>query len=297
MRPLLAAVLLAFAVPGAVRSEELPASGEATAAPFYKAGLKGTVGSGHYKGRSAYFQLGRDWTAKGTYSDYRFDGSTGTTRSLGVKLGWQGESLSLGANFSAVPRNDSYSNRAFGLDASYVFNLNDDDADGGGFEEVETAFWWNQTRHLQVIPATPLLPVAREFVINQHDLGASVSVTAWDFTLSVDGTKTHYDQDFSGLPRAALLRPRLGETADLVNGFPDAAGSARLEWGAYRVCVPYVSAAVTRYKIQPQPNSATYGLGATMRRGRYGLDLGYELTRVKGASDSKYLTFAGAVKF
>lgn len=290
------AALLILVAPFAARAQDSDAPTSVDAPPHYKAGLKGMVGTGGYVGRGAYLQLGFETSVKASYSDYRYDGSTGTTRTFGLKLAHQAESWSFSANASATPLNDSYSNRAWGVEGSYIVSLGSDD-DDGGLDELEFGGWWGQTRHHQRVPATPLVPAPRDVIINQHDLGLTTSLTGWDFTLSLDGSKSHYDQDFSILPRAALLRPRLGEAVELVNGFPDASGAARLEWARYRAFIPYAGVTVTRFKLQPQPNSTTSSVGATVKWEGLSLDLGYERTRVKGAPDSKYLTFAGAYKF
>ena len=134
-------------------------------------------------------------------------------------------------------------------------------------------------------------------VINQHDLGLSAALTAWDFTASLDAYRSIYDQDFSQLPVAVRFRPRLAQAASLVNGFPERSGSARLEYGRWRACIPYVSAAATRYSIQPQPASLTSGAGVALKYGGLGVDLGYELVRQKGSPDTKYFNFGGSFKF
>ncbi len=269
------------------------------AKPLWKTGVRGTVGSSHYVGRGAYLQYGDDWRVKGSYSDYRQDGSTGTVRTASVRGGYQGENLSAGASFSVSPRNANYANRSFGLDGSWTFFLADgkDDAAPSGLEEVELGGWWTQTRHSQIIPATIFAVRERNVVINQHDLGVSAALTGWDFTLSLDASRTFYDQDFSALPSAALQIQRLGQTAALVNGFPDRSGSVRLEYERWKRAVPYVSFSATRYKIQPQPASATSGVGVAFKQGAFGLDLGLERTRQKGSPDTKYFNFGGSFRF
>lgn len=286
LRTSLLALLL---LPAAARAED-------AALPLWKTSVRGTVGTGGYTGRGASLQFGDAWKLKGTYSDYAFDGSTGTTRTGALRGSYQGENLSAGINVSVTPRNDSYANRSFGADAAWLFVLDDSD-DPSGLEEAEVGLFWNQTRHSLIVPATPAVPQARNVVINQHDLGLSASLTGWDFTLSLDASRTVYDQDFSGLPAAVRLRPRLTETAALVNGFPERNASARLEWARWSAFVPYSSVSVTRYEIQPQPNSTTGTAGAALKYGPFGLDLSYELVRVKGSADSKYFNFSASAKF
>jgi hypothetical protein len=286
--PVLACVLMLSAA--AVRAEE------GDAKPLWKSGVRGTVGSGGYAGRGAYLQFGDLWRVKGSYSDYRYDGSTGTTRTLSLRGSYQGESLSAGLTASAVPRNDSYANRSLGADGSWTFVLDDGD-EPSGLEELELGAFWGQTRHSQIVPATRALPRERDVIINQHDLGVTAAVTAWDATLSVDAFRSVYDQDFGDLPAAARRIPRLGETASLVNGFPERSGTARLEYGRWKAFAPYVSLTATRYKIQPQPASTTGGAGAAIKYAGFGLDLGYEVVRQKGSPDTKYFNFGGSVKF
>lgn len=277
---------------GAVRAEE----GDAKPIGI-KTGVRGTVGTGGYVGRGAYLQFGDAWRVKGSYSDYRYEDSTGTTRTAGLRASYQGENLAAGLTASVTPRNDSYANRSFGADGGWTFLLNEGAEDSSGLEELELGAFWAQTRHSQIIPATPVLPQERNIIINQHDLGLTAALTGWDVTLSVDASRSLYDQNFDDLPAAARRRPRLGEALSLVNGFPERAGSARLEYGRWRACVPYVSVAASRYKIQPQPASLTASAGAALKYGGLGVDLGYEVVRQKGASDTKYFSFGGSFKF
>lgn len=261
-----------------------------------RTGARATIGTGGYVGRGAHLQFGDAWKIKASYSDYRFNGSTGTTRTGGLRGSYQGDHLSLGLTASVTPRNDFYANHSFGADGSWTFFFDEDDS-GSGFEDFELGAFWSQTRHSQLIPITPAQPVQRNVIINQHDLGLSAAITGWDTTLSVDASRSVYDQDFDNLPAAARRRPRLSQTVALVNGFPERSGSVRLEYAGWRACVPYISAATTRYQIQPQPATLTSSAGVTLRSGGLGVDLGYELVRQKGTADTKYFNFGGSFKF
>ena len=288
--PVLACVLIFSAA--AVRAEESDAK------PLWKAAARGTVGTGGYLGRGASLQYGDAWRLKGSYSDYRFDASTGTTRTAGLRASYQAENLSAGLSASVTPRNDAYANRSFGADGSWTFLLGEGrDAGASGLEDLELGAFWSQTRHSQIVPATPAFPRERNVVINQHDLGLTAALTAWDATLSLDASRSVYDQDFDDLPTAAVRVRRLGEAATLVNSFPERSGSARLEYGRWRTCVPYVAFTAIRYHIQPQPALTTTGAGVSLRYGGLGVDLGYELVRQKGSPDSKYFNFGGSFKF
>lgn len=288
--PLLLSLLLLL--PVAARAQE----GEPEPVGI-KTGVRETVGTGGYLGRGAYLQYGDAWRVKGSYSDYRFDGSTGTTRTVGLRGSYQGENLAAGLTVSITPRNDAYANRAFGVDGGWTFIL-DDSEEPAGLEELELGAWWSQTRHSQLVfpGAVGVLP-ERNIVINQHDLGVSAALTGWDTTLSVDAFRTIYDQNFDNLPTAAIRIRRLTETAALVNGFPERGGSIRLDYSRWREVSPFVSFTATRYKIQPQPASATAGAGVALKYRGFGADLGYELVRQKGSTDTKYLSFGASFKF
>lgn len=282
---------LALTIPAAARAQE----GEPEPIGV-KTGARGTIGTGGYLGRGAFLQYGQNWLVRANYSDYRFDGSTGTTRTAGLRASYQGDNLSVGVMASVTPRNDFYANRAFGVDGGWTFVLDDSD-EPSFFEEFELGAWWGQTRHSQVVPATRTLPIVRDVIVNQHDFGVSASLTAFDATLSVDAYRSIYDQDFDDVPAAARRRPRLAQTAALVNGFPERGGSARLDYSRWRAFSPFVSIAATRYKIQPQPATATAAAGASFRFRGFAGDLGYELVRQKGTADTKYLTFGASFKF
>src|SRR3989338_995065 len=101
-----------------------------------KAALRGTVGTGGYVGRGASLQYGSEWQIRGSYSDYRFDGSTGTKLTGGLRASYQGENLAAGLTFSITPRHDFYANRAWGADAGWTFILDDSD-EPSGLEEFE----------------------------------------------------------------------------------------------------------------------------------------------------------------
>lgn len=261
-----------------------------------KASARATFGSGDYLGRGAGLQFGRDWQIKGSYSDYRFDGSTGTMRTIGLRASYQGENLAVGLTASVTPRNDSYANRAYGADAGWVFILDDSD-EPTSLEDLDLSAWWSQTRHSQIVPATPALPTRRDVIINQNDFGVAAALTGWDTTLSVDAFRAVYDQDFNNIPAAARRRPRLAETAALVNGFPERGGSVRLDYSRWRAFSPYVSLVTTRYKIQPQPATVTAGAGAAFGHGGFAADVGYEVVRQKGSDDTKYLSVSGSFRF
>jgi hypothetical protein len=289
MKHLLAVVFLLCA--GAVRADEPGAKPAGV-----KTGLQATVGSGGYLGRSAYVQYGAEWRVKGGYSDYRYDSSTGTTRTLSLRGSYQGERLAAGVKLSVTPRNDAYANRAFGVDAGWTFILDDAD-EPTGLSELELGGWWTQTRHSQIVPKTLAVNRERDVVINQHDLGLSAALTGWDFTLAIDAFRSLYDQDFGALPTAAIRLPRLGETASLVNSFPERGGGVNLEYMGWEHVTPYVTISTTKYKIQPQPATTTTGAGVALKRGAFGLDLGLERTHQAGAKDTRYFTFGGSFRF
>jgi hypothetical protein len=278
MKALIAVVFLACA--GTASAEE------GGMKPLVKTGLQATVGSAGYVGRSAYIQYGDAWRVKGGYSDYRYDGSTGTTRTLSLRGAYQGEHLAAGVKLSVTPRNGPYANRAFGADAGWTFTLDDAD-EPSGLSELELGGWWTQTRHSQIVPRTLAVNRERDVVINQHDLGLSAALTGWDLTLSVDAFRSLYDQDFNALPTAAIRLPRLGETASLVNSFPERGGSVSLEYLGWDNATPYASLSTTKYKIQPRPATTTAGLGVALKRGPFGLDLGVERTHQAGATDTR----------
>lgn len=57
--------------------------------PLWKGAVRGAVGTGSYVGRGVSLQYGDAWRLKGSYSDYRYDGSTGTTRTAGLRASYQ----------------------------------------------------------------------------------------------------------------------------------------------------------------------------------------------------------------
>lgn len=292
MRSLLAVLccVAALAAPAAA-AESSP---ETKAWPV-KVGLRRTTGTGGYKGRSGYVQVGSQWRLRAGYSDYTYDGTTVTTRTGSLRAFYQGEQLSLGLTASFTPRTEEYRNRSIGAEGGWVFLPEDAD---GIVEEGELTAWWTQTRHHQSVPATPAVPVQRELVINQHDLGLGASLTAWRTTLSVDGYASLYDQDyFDDLNAALRRRPRLSAAVSLVNGFPRNGASARLDVEAARWITPYVSYARTTYRVSNQPVSHAYGAGAALKAGPVGVDVGYEKTRQSGSDDASYLTLGGSVRF
>ncbi len=294
----LCAALLLAAPAAAQEAAPVAASDEAADAPKawpVKIGGRRTTGTGGYKGRSGYVQVGSEWRLRASYTDYTFDGTTTTTRTGSLRASYQGEQLSLGLNASVTPRAEEYRNRAFGAEAGWVFLPADEAA---LIEEWELNGWWSQTRHHQSVPATLLIPVQRELIINQNDLGLGMSVTALKTTLSLDGSVSLYDQDyFDELNRALRRRPRLSAAASLVNGFPRSNASARLDVEAAKWVTPYVSYARTTFRVGGQPVAHAYGVGGNFRYGPAGLEVGFERSKQRGSPDNSYLSLGGSVKF
>lgn len=297
MRTLLAAltVVALFGAPAAAQDAATGAPADEEKAWPVKIGGRRTTGTGGYKGRSGYVQVGSEWRLRASYSDYTFDGTTTTTRTGSLRASYQGERLSIGVNMSLTPRAEEYRNRAFGAEAGWVFLPEEE---GGLIEEWELSGWWSQTRHHQSVLATPALPIQRELIINQHDLGLGASVTAFKTTLSLDGYATLYDQDyFEDLNRAVRRRPRLSAAASLVNGFPRNGASARVDVEAAKWVTPYVTYALTTFRVPGQPVAHAYGAGGNFRYGPAGLEVGYERSKQRGSPDNSYLTLGGSVKF
>ena len=293
MKRLLAAFIFAVALAAPAAAQD--AASEETKAWPVKFGGKRTTGSGGYKGRSGYVQVGSEWRLRAGFSDYTFDGTTTTTRTGSLRASYQGEHLSLGVNVSVTPRAEEYRNRAWGVEGGWVFLPEDE---GGALEEWELNGWWSQTRHHQSVLATPALPVQRELIINQHDLGVGASVTAWKATLSADAYASLYDQDyFDDLNAAARRRPRLSAAVSLVNGFPRNGGSARLDYEVAKWLTPFVSYGVTTYRVADQPPSYVVGGGASLRWGVASVDVSYEKVRQRGVDDTAYLGLGGSLRF
>lgn len=258
-----------------------------------KLGGKTVLGSAGYVGRSGYLQLGSTWRIRGGYWDYRYDGATDTVRTGSLRAGYQGESLALALVGSVTPLADAYRSVSWGAEGGWTFLPEE-----GFVEEWGLDGWWSQTRHSQVVPATPALPRERTLVVNQHDLGLGASVTAFLATLTVDGYASLYDQDyFEDLNAVARRRPRLSAAVSLVNGFPRGGASARLDVEALRWLTPYASVSYTSYRVSTSAPSRSLGAGASLRAGPLTLDGGWELTRQSGADDARYVTLGGSVRF
>ncbi len=283
----IATLILAFSV-NVSRSEE---------AVSLKTGLRGISGTGGYRGRGAYLQYGDIWRVRANYSDYRFNSSTGTTRTAGLRTDYQSDNAAFGLVAMVTPRNDFYENRAFGADGDWAIPLGESFDAASSLSEVEFGLWWLQTRHSQIVPATPILPQKLNVIINQHDLGLSLAFTEGNFTLSADIFRSLYDQDVSAIPAAASLRPSLGETAALVNGFPASGAAARLDFSRWPALIPSLSLTATHYAIQPRPATLASNIGIALKHGGLDLNLGYEIVRQKGSPDSKYFNFSGSFNF
>src|SRR3989338_7080022 len=117
-----------------------------------KAAARGTVGTGGYLGRGASLQYGEAWRLKGSYSDYRYDGSTRTPPTPRPR-----DTPPPALSFPPAPRNAFSATRAFGADAGWTFVFGDEE-EPSGLEELELGVFWSQTRHSQIVPATPARP-------------------------------------------------------------------------------------------------------------------------------------------
>lgn len=287
---LLLASLLA-AVPAAAQeyADEAP--------PLFKSGGKVTGGSGGYRARTGYIQAGRDWKLRATYSGYEYDGSTSTTHTGTLRASYQGEHLSFGAHASLTPLAQEYRSRGWGADLGWLFTPGDEDEDAW-IDEWDVGVFWSQTRHQQTVLATPANPVQREIIINQNDVGGSVSVTTWRLTLSADGYTSFYDQDnFGAINVGARNRPRLAAAADLVNSFPQDGQSGRLDVELTDWLVPYVAVSRTSYVTLRTAASWSLGGGLSARLGDIGIEAGFERNRQAGSDDQRYWSLGGSLRF
>ncbi|MDX6769441.1 MAG: hypothetical protein SF051_07905 [Elusimicrobiota bacterium] len=286
----LCAALLLAATPAAAQE----AADDAPKAPLVRAGGRRVSGSGGYKGRSGFVQVGREWRVRAGYSDYTFDSTTATTRTGSLKVAYQGEQLSLGANASVTPLSENYRGASWGLDAGWAFLPEDPDS---LVEEWELNGWWTQTRHHQTVPGNVIRP-RRDLDIHQHDLGVGASITALKATLSGDFYFSNYFFDeFDLLLAASRNQPRLGAAVALVNGFPRNGGSARLDLELVSWITPFVAMSATSYKLAGNPPSRSVSAGANLKAGPVGLEVSYERVRQSGIDDTKYLTLGGSVRF
>lgn len=285
--------LLLLAAPAAAQEED---AGDERP-PLVRSGGKVSGGSGGYRARSGYVQAGREWKLRAGYSGYEFDGSTGTVHTGTLRASYQGEHLSLSAYGSFTPLVQEYRSRGWGADAAWLFTPGDVDEDAW-VDEWEAGVFWSQTRHQQTVLATPANPVQRELVVNQNDVGGSLSVTAWRVTLSADGYTSLYDQDnFAALNVGSRRRPRLAAAADLVNSFPQNGQSARLDLELLDWAVPYAAASRTTFAAPRTPAAWTLGGGLSLRLGDIGIEAGFERNRQAGSDDQRYWSLGGSLRF
>jgi hypothetical protein len=286
-------LLLALASPAAAQTEGLTPSSW-----LYKAGGKYSAGTGGFRSRSAYVQAGSRWKLRAGYTGYDYDGSTGTTHTGSLRASFQGEHLSLGVNGAFTPLVMDYRSQSWGAEAGWLFTPGDAD-DDAFIEEVELSSWWTQTRHEQTLLPNVAGRPSVQFVVNQQDIGGGLSLTAGIATLSLDGSASLYDRSGAAVVAvsAAKPRPRLAAAADLVNGFPENAQTARLDLEAAGWAVPFVSLTRTDYHIDDQPASMTGGLGSTFKWGRFGAELAYEVSRQRGEDDTRTVSAGASVRF
>ncbi|MBI3288921.1 MAG: hypothetical protein HYZ74_05330 [Elusimicrobia bacterium] len=289
MKALLLAVVL---VPIAVAAGAQEAGEAAPAAPLVRAAYRHTFGGSGYSGNRASLSLGDRWRAQVSYSDSISAGSTDTTRTLGARLGFQGESLSANVSASITPVVSDYRARGGGVDAAWAFA---GDGDEAAFEEAEIGLGWTYTRHQQETPSR--LGVAfPPLVTQQNDYFVHSSLTAWRTTVSGDYFRSYYDRNVRAVARVARNRPPLAGLSDLFESFPRSGGSVRLDGEWWKSVTPFVAWSVIDY-IVPLPESQTWGAGVTGRWGRWSAEASYERVVQSGQAGSNYVTLGGGARF
>jgi hypothetical protein len=256
-----------------------------------RSNLRGTVGTGGYRGRSASASIGEEWRARAGSSDFTYDGSTDTVRTVSGRLSFQGENLAAGVSGSVTPPANSYQSNSVGADLGWTFLFED-----AGVEEADMSVFWSRTHHKQAVPDHPTRGAQPKLVTDQDDYGAAASVTAFSMTLSADGYFSEYDRDVQRAARLVANRPALAGIGSLLDSFPANGQSVRWELEAWPAVIPFVSWQRVEFATG-SPLSHTGGVGFTARVGASRLEVSYERVRQKGTPSSGYASFGGSLRF
>lgn len=89
---------------------------------FVRAGVKQTLGSQKYAGTCFFGDIGRDFHVRPSYNQYRSDVSSGTYKTIAVRLGYDQDSWGVGFTGGGSPKVNNYSNRFFGVDGVFSFS-------------------------------------------------------------------------------------------------------------------------------------------------------------------------------
>lgn len=273
-----------------------------------RGGASQTFGENNYRYSSANLTLGLEsgWYAKPSFAIADSSG-VATTRTYGLRLGYDGDFFGAGADAAVTPRAGGYQSTGFGADATVYFSPGGDKRSSGAGEKTQDAARDKglveaylgagayNTRHSESLPAFGAQP-AREAVTNQLDLSANAGAQVFVVDLSAGYTKSLYDRRINERPRQALRAQAFGFNPAIF-GFPEYKFDAQAIWLLSPLVKPFVSFLYTDYKVD-QPASRSYAAGATVKILKVRVKGSYELYDPGGgAKKQSYYSLGASVAF
>jgi len=274
-----------------------------------RAGLQGTAGSLDYRGLGSWARIvtkleGLDGqaSARPSVSAYRSETSSGTIRSLSVRLGYASQYWDVGLTLGASPAVMGYGNGFFGLEATRTLPLapgRQPTADrwaelGGGlmhtshFQRFSGAFV-NRRGVARTVSGT--------IEIGQNELYLLGSLTAQEATLGARLARSFYNRDVDQVAAFAARRVALPGLSALVQGFPSSSLQLWAGYDGWQRLKPFLSFTHTAFLLGA-PASDALVLGAGFPVGQLDLTPSYELYDPGGSQHLRhYYSFEVAYRF
>ncbi len=270
------------------------------------AGVDQTFGSAHYRGTKvrASADLSETLYLSPSYSQYRSDYSSGTRRTVGARVGSDGDLWAWGLQGDHQAKVDGYQRSSFGGDLSYLLTP-EGETFGWGLASLELGTALTRTMHSDDFAAAgprmdgrrPPGPARVEtFSVGQTDIGAFGTAKFRHATLAGGLTKSHYDKTLNFGDARVIQALELSGLDGVAQGFPDMSWDAKLTLRTIPFVRPYVSWARTTFRLGDPPSDG-FGLGGVAEAGKYSLKASWERYVQAGAPKLDYFTLGAGVEF
>jgi hypothetical protein len=277
---------------------------------WLNAGAKETTGNQNYNGVNIGGQLGfDDFSLKPMFNSYHSDLSSGTFNSYSLRAGYDTKLFGIGVTGGLTPSVNGYSNQFAGVDAALSITPTGEGAreriggrdqasgpsQGEGLARIDLGASAQYTNHRDHFGShSQALGSAAD--LGQTDLTASAGVSLLRNLISVDFTKSQYDEN----PNSYNIRaPRVENViglAQVIQGLPDTSTNVKLVMSMLPLIKPFVDYTHTTFKAG-EANSSSYAVGVSVEMAMLELSAAYQRYVQNGQSDHNYYTLGASVRF
>jgi hypothetical protein len=292
----------------AVAAVALLWAGQASAF-WLNAGAKETTGNQNYNGVNIGGQVGLDaFSLKPIFNSYHSDVSSGTFNTYSLRAGYDTKLFGIGVTGGLTPAVNGYSNQFAGVDAALSITPTGEGArerisgrdqtsgpaQGAGLARIDlgaSALFTNHRDHFG--SNDKALTSAAD--LGQTDLTGSAGVSLLKNLISVDVTKSLYDQN----PNQYNIRaPRVENVIGLsqvIAGLPDTSTNVKLLMSMLPLIKPFVDYTHTTFKAG-ESYSNSYAVGVSVEMAMLELSAAYQRYVQNGQTDHNYYTLGASVR-